>query len=82
MFLKYRIAIISIFIALAVAGAYYSTQLKFSFSFEQFFPQGDPDLEFYKKFSKEFESDDNFLFIAIENHPDVFDSLFLSTCHE
>ncbi len=51
--------------------------LKFSFGFEQFFPQGDEDLEFFNDFISEFETDDNFLLIAIENKPDVFDIEFL-----
>ncbi len=51
--------------------------MKFSFKFEQFFPQGDEDLEFFLEFTKDFESDDNFLLVAIENNPTVFDTAFL-----
>lgn len=50
--------------------------LKFAFEFEQFFPQGDEDLEFFQEFTKDFESDDNFMIIAIENQPTVFDTNF------
>ncbi len=82
MFIKYRTAIISIFVLFAIISGYYTTQLKFGFSFEQFFPKGDPDLEFYKNFAKDFESDDSFLLIGIENKPTVFDSSFLSRFHE
>jgi len=53
--------------------------IKFAFSFEQFFPQGDEDLEFFQEFIKDFESDDNFLLVAVENKPTVFDTSFLST---
>ncbi len=51
--------------------------IKFAFNFEQFFPQGDEDLEFFQEFIKDFESDDNFLLVAIENNPSVFDTSFL-----
>lgn len=51
--------------------------LKFAFNFEQFFPTGDKDLEFFQNFISEFETDDNFLIIAVENHPSVFDTSFL-----
>lgn len=51
--------------------------IKFAFNFEQFFPQGDEDLEFFQEFIKDFESDDNFLLIAVENKPTVFDTSFL-----
>lgn len=81
MFLKYRSLTISVFLVLAILSGYYATQLKFSFSFDQFFPQGDKDLAFYQGFTKDFESDDNFLLIAIEHSPTVFDSVFLSKFH-
>jgi len=51
--------------------------LKFTFGFEQFFPQGDEDLEFFNEFISDFETDDNFLLIALENNPDVFEIDFL-----
>jgi len=82
MILKYRWYIISLFVILSAFSGYYATKLKFTFSFEQFFPQGDPDLAFYKDFIKDFESDDNFLLIAIENKPTVFDSVFLERFHK
>lgn len=82
MILKYRKILIPVFIVLAVLSGYFTTQLRFGFSFDQFFPQGDPDLEFYRSFIEEFETDDNFLLVAVKNEPDVFDSTFLSGFHE
>ena len=64
---------------LIIASLYALPHLKFSFKFEQFFPQGDEDLEFFEEFIKDFESDDNFLLIAIENEPTVFDTSFLQS---
>ena len=61
-------------IGLSLASVPY---LKFAFNFEQFFPQGDEDLEFFQEFIKDFESDDNFLLVAVENKPTVFDTSFL-----
>ncbi|MBT8232186.1 MAG: MMPL family transporter [Saprospiraceae bacterium] len=51
--------------------------LKFAFNFEQFFPTGDKDLEFFQEFIEEFETDDNFLLIAFVNEPSIFDTSFL-----
>ncbi len=82
MFLNHRNAIIIFFAFLTIISGYYTTKLQFSFSFDQFFPIGDPDLEYYKKFTKDFETDDNFLLIAIENKPSVFDSVFLARFHD
>lgn len=56
--------------------------LKFTFDFEQFFPEGDKDLEYFQEFIADFETDDNFLLIAVENHPTVFDSAFLNKFHQ
>lgn len=39
----------------------------FNYDFEQFFPQDDPDLAFYQKYEKDFESDNDYLLIAIQN---------------
>jgi uncharacterized protein len=58
------------------------TRLRFSFDFEQFFPKGDPDWEFFKEFIEQFENDDNFLLIGVERNPSVFDSVFLKRFHQ
>jgi predicted RND superfamily exporter protein len=81
MFTAYRRWIIGLFGGLAVLSIVFTTRIQFSFSFDQFFPQGDEDLEFFNQFKKEFESDDNFLLIAVQNEPDVFDSVFLQRFH-
>jgi len=81
MLLKIRPYIIGLFAILALASIFFASRLRFSFSFDQFFPEGDPDLAFYKEFSKEFGTDDNFLLIAVENKPTIFDSTFLATMH-
>lgn len=82
MFFQYRKWIISGFILWTIISGFSALNLKFAFDFEQFFPQGDEDLEFFKAFIEEFETDDNFLLIAVENKPDVFDSVFLNDFHE
>ena len=76
-FYQNRKASLLLFILLALGSALLLPRLKVSFNFEQFFPSGDEDLEFFKDFIQEFESDDNFLLIAIENQPSVFDTSFL-----
>ncbi len=81
LFLANRKPILLVFSVLMIGFGYFATQLKFSFSFEQFFPQGDDDLAFFEDFIKDFETDDNFLLIAIENQDGVFDSSFLQDFH-
>jgi uncharacterized protein len=55
------------FAVLIALSIFFITKLKFSFDFEQFFPQGDADLEFFQDFSKNFETDDNFLLVGVQN---------------
>lgn len=67
---------------LTLVSLFLLTRLKFTFDFEQFFPQGDPDFEFFKNYIKDFESDDNFLLIAVERKEGVFDKNFLEKFHD
>ena len=67
---------------LTLASLFLLTRLKFTFDFEQFFPQGDPDWEFFKNHIREFESDDNFLLVAVERREGVFEQHFLEKFHE
>ncbi|MBK7524350.1 MAG: hypothetical protein IPI53_09370 [Saprospiraceae bacterium] len=77
MFFKYKIPVLILFMLFTALCGYYVTQLKFSFSFDQFFPKGDPDYKYYQSFIKDFETDDNFLLVGLPNAPTVFDSVFL-----
>lgn len=76
-----RISFIT-FGVLALLSIYGGFNLKFSFDFEQFFPKGDPDLEFFKEFISDFETDDNFLIVAVERKDGVFDQKFLEDFHD
>jgi len=67
---------------LVLCSIFLLTRLQFTFDFAQFFPQGDPDYEFFKEFIKDFESDDNFLLVAIDRSEGVFDSTFLAQFHD
>ena len=74
---KHRKGLIVGTIVLGILGGIMLPNLKFAFNFEQFFPTGDEDLEFFQNFIEEFETDDNFLLIALEKEPSVFDTSFL-----
>lgn len=76
-----RIIILIAFAFLAAGSTYYAFQLKFSFDFEQFFPSGDEDLEFFRSFIEEFETDDNFLLVALPRKEGVFEQSFLERVH-
>lgn len=76
-YFKYRKSSILLTILLAMACLFSLPALKFAFNFEQFFPTGDEDLEFFQDFIEEFETDDNFLLIAVRNNEGIFDPHFL-----
>lgn len=69
--------IVGVFLVLGILAGFSLFQLKFSFDFSQFFPEGDEDLEFYQEFISDFGTDDNFLLIAVENDSSVFKMDFL-----
>jgi len=77
-----RILSIAVFSVLAVASFLQLFNLKFAFDFEQFFPEGDEDLEFFREFIDSFEADDNFLLIAIRRKGGVFEREFLERFHQ
>lgn len=64
--------------ALSVAAVFLTMRLDFDYDFEKFFPQNDPETEFYKDFRHHFETDNDFLIIGLTNQAGIFDSLFLS----
>ena len=76
-FPRYRKIVFYSFTVLIALSLFFITKLKSSFDFEQFFPQGDPDLAFFQEFSKSFETDDNFLLVGVKNTEGVFQKDFL-----
>jgi len=52
-------------------------QLKIDYNIENFFDPKDPDLIYYHQHRETFESDNNFILIAIENKKGIFNSSFL-----
>ncbi|HRF76899.1 MAG TPA: MMPL family transporter [Chitinophagales bacterium] len=69
---------IGIFSILTTAAIYFSFQLTFSYDYEDFFPKGDKELDFYYLFRDKFEHDDNFLLIGLQPEAGVFDANFLA----
>lgn len=75
--IAFKKSILALFVLLGIIASLLLFNLKFSFDFSQFFPEGDEDLIFYQEFIKEFGVDDSFLLIAIENENTVFEKEFL-----
>lgn len=77
-----RVVIIAVFALLAIVSAFFLTRLRFTFDFEQFFPRGDKDLEVFREFIASFETDDNFLLVAVRREEGAFDQAFLEQFHD
>jgi hypothetical protein len=79
---RFRAFVLVLFAVLSLLSIRAAFDIRFSFDFEQFFPVGDPDLEAFKKFVEAFETDDNFLLIAVHRSEGVFEQGFLQKFHQ
>ncbi|MGB1216498.1 MAG: efflux RND transporter permease subunit [Saprospiraceae bacterium] len=76
-----KISIIA-FTILSVIALFFATKVEAEFNFEQFFPDGDSDLEFFYEFIEDFETDDNFMLIGVTREEGVFEQSFLEKVHD
>ena len=51
--------------------------LEFDYDFENFFPQNDPDLEYFLEYRETFENDNDYVLISIGNNSSIFNPTFL-----
>jgi uncharacterized protein len=81
--LKHRVKILIFFAILCIVCAISLRNLQVKFEFEQFFPQGDDDVEFFNKFTSEFDKDDSFLLVSLNNDgAEIFDTTFMKRMHD
>lgn len=73
---KYALGAFAVIVGFSI---YFSFRLTFSYDYEDFFPKGDKELEFYYEFRNQFEHDDNFLMVGFKPAGGLFDSNFLSS---
>jgi predicted RND superfamily exporter protein len=57
---------------------YYATQARVDYEFEKFFPSSSNEVSFYGDFREQFETDNDFIMLGIEESNGVMDSLFLT----
>lgn len=62
---------------LSCLSVYLISQIEFDYNFENFFPQDDPETEFYKSFRYHFETDNDFVIVGLVNQEGVFNMDFL-----
>lgn len=76
-FKKLAIVAAGLIIGLTILFVYFMGTLKMDYDFEKFFPTSDPDSDFFFNHRDKFQSDNDFLLLAIENKPTIFDPNFL-----
>ncbi|MDN5200095.1 MMPL family transporter [Fulvivirgaceae bacterium BMA10] len=78
MYKKYARLTLGIILILTIGHIYFITELKFDYNFENFFPKGDEDLEFYNEFRNTFENDNDYLLLGFRSSSGIFDQTFLT----
>ncbi|TGE28490.1 efflux RND transporter permease subunit [Hymenobacter metallicola] len=58
---------------------YFVAQLRFNYNFNDFYPAGDPDLDYYEQYSARFGNDNDYVLLGLEAPPghSVFEPQFL-----
>lgn len=74
---KRSILILTLVGILLAASVYLISKLQFSYDFEDFFPQDDPQTEFYFNYRDAFETDNDFFIVALENKAGIYQYDFL-----
>ena len=69
--LAITLALLTLFVCIGLL------KLRFDYDFEKFYPKEDPDTAFFEEYRKKFNSDNDYLLIAIERSEGIFDADFL-----
>ncbi|MEX1191516.1 MAG: MMPL family transporter [Brumimicrobium sp.] len=78
LFKRISFCVLSVVLLLTIFLGFQVPNTKFDYNFEDFFPSNDSETDFFFAHRALFESDNDFILIAIENEGGVFDSTFLS----
>ncbi|AIZ64026.1 membrane protein [Hymenobacter sp. DG25B] len=65
---------------LTALAVFFVAQLRFNYNFNDFYPAGDPDLDYYLKYSERFGNDNDYVLLGLEAPAGqtVFDARFLT----
>ncbi|MCH2225213.1 MAG: efflux RND transporter permease subunit [Crocinitomicaceae bacterium] len=78
-FKKYIWYALIAFVGLTTFFVYNIFSVEVDYDFEKFFPLDDPDTDFFFEYRSRFESDNDFLLLAIENDGGAFEQSFLKS---
>jgi predicted RND superfamily exporter protein len=63
-----RLAHLTLLVLALLTGlaGYYASQLRFNYNFNDFYPAGDPDLDYYQGYTQRFGNDNDYLLLGLE----------------
>ncbi len=70
--------VIFLIVAFTALLAYYAYNIKFDYDFEKFYPESDPDTEFFNDYRERFSTDNDFLLIGINHQKSIFEEQTIS----
>jgi predicted RND superfamily exporter protein len=76
-FRKYSKLVLGGLLVLTLFFVYQATRVELDYDFEKFYPTSDPETEFFLEYRQKFQSDNDFLLLAIQRDKGVFDKDFL-----
>lgn len=74
---RWSFAVLTALVAISAFWFWRMGQLDFDYDFEKFFPVGDPETAFFQEHRARFETDNDFVLIALVNDEGIFDQGFL-----
>ena len=77
-FRKYSKLVLGGLLVLTLFFVYQASRVELDYDFEKFYPTSDPETEFFLEYRQKFQSDNDFLLLAIQRDKGVFDKDFLN----
>lgn len=74
---KWAVVVILIILSLTASAFYKLKDLQFDYNFEDFFGENQEETQFFYEHRQRFETDNDFIFISLENPQGVFNTPFL-----
>ncbi|UOQ81788.1 hypothetical protein [Hymenobacter sp. 5414T-23] len=63
---KLSYSILLVLALLSAVSVYFVAQLRFNYNFNDFYPAGDPDLDYYQQYSGRFGNDNDYVLLGLE----------------
>lgn len=76
--LRWSKHIIVVITLISVLCVFLASRLGFDYNFENYFPKGDSELEFFLQYREKFDNDNDYVLIGLKNNTGIFQKDFLA----